>query len=69
MPWAASNRFWIAAAVAGTPEQIVEDAHAFRDVGIEGVTLSLPDVHDLEAVALAGETLAPLFNPERQPAA
>ena len=59
----------IAAAVAGTPEQIVEDAHAFRDVGIEGVTLSLPDVHDLEAVALAGETLAPLFNPERQPAA
>jgi hypothetical protein len=26
------------------------------------------DVHDLEAVALAGETLAPLFAPARRPA-
>jgi hypothetical protein len=34
-----------------------------REVGIEGLTFSLPDVHDLETVALAGETLAPVFNP------
>jgi hypothetical protein len=32
------------------------------------VTFSMPDVHDPEAVALAGATLAPVFNPERQPA-
>jgi hypothetical protein len=32
-------------------------------VGIEGLTFSLPDVQDLETVALAGETLAPVFNP------
>jgi F420-dependent oxidoreductase-like protein len=55
----------IAATTAGTPEQIVERAQAYRDVGIEGLTFSMPDVHDLEAVTLAGETLAPLFNPGR----
>ena len=52
----------IAGAWAGTPEQVLERAHALRDVGIEGLTFSMPDVHDLEAVALAGETLAPVFN-------
>lgn len=51
----------IAGAMAGTPEQILERAHAYRDVGIEGLTFSMPDVHDLDAVALAGETLAPVF--------
>jgi F420-dependent oxidoreductase-like protein len=55
----------IAGTTAGTPEQILERAHAFRDVGIEGLTFSMPDVHDLEAVTLAGRTLAPVFNPER----
>ncbi len=55
----------IAATAAGTPEQIAEHARAFLDVGIEGLTFSLPDVHDLEAVALAGATLAPLFAPGR----
>jgi F420-dependent oxidoreductase-like protein len=53
----------VAAATAGTPEQILEMAHAYRDVGIEGLTFSMPDVYDLEAVAMAGETLAPAFNP------
>jgi F420-dependent oxidoreductase-like protein len=58
----------IAAAPTGTPERILELAHAYREVGVEGVTLSLPDVHDPEAILLAGETLAPVFNAERQPA-
>jgi len=62
----AENR--IAAAPTGTPEQIVELAHAYREAGIEGVTVSLPDVHDPEAITLAGETLAPVFNAERQAA-
>jgi F420-dependent oxidoreductase-like protein len=53
----------VANATAGTPEQILERAHAYREVGIEGLTLSLPDVQDPEAVALAGETLARVFNP------
>jgi F420-dependent oxidoreductase-like protein len=55
----------IAGTTAGTPEQVLERVQAFRDVGIEGVTFSMPDVHDLEAVALAGRTLAPLLNPQR----
>lgn len=55
----------IASVTAGTPEQVLERAHAFRRVGIEGLTLVLPDMHDPEAVALAGETLGPLFNPSR----
>jgi F420-dependent oxidoreductase-like protein len=58
----------IAGTTVGTPDQIRERAQAYRDVGIEGVTLSLPDVHDLEAVALAGEALAPLFAPAQRPA-
>jgi F420-dependent oxidoreductase-like protein len=53
----------IAATTAGTPEQVLERAHALRDVGIEGLTFSLPDVYDPEAITLAGETLAPLFVP------
>ena len=53
----------LAGAMKGTPEQVLERAHAFRDVGIEGLTFSMPDVHDLDAVALAGETLAPVFSP------
>jgi F420-dependent oxidoreductase-like protein len=53
----------VAATVAGTPDRIREHAEAFKAVGIEGVTFSLLDVDDLDAVALAGETLAPVFNP------
>jgi F420-dependent oxidoreductase-like protein len=55
----------IAATTAGTPEQILERANAYREVGIEGLTFSMPDVHDLEALALAGNTVAPVFNPDR----
>jgi F420-dependent oxidoreductase-like protein len=46
---------------AGTPDRIRERAEAFKAVGIEGVTFSMPDVHDLDAIRLAGETLAPVF--------
>jgi F420-dependent oxidoreductase-like protein len=55
----------IASTTAGTPEQILEVAHAYQEVGIDGLTFSMPDVYDVEAVALAGETLAPVFNPSR----
>ena len=51
----------IANTTAGTPDQIRERAEAFKAVGIEGVTFSMPDVHDLDAIRLAGETLAPVF--------
>ncbi|HWV86184.1 MAG TPA: LLM class F420-dependent oxidoreductase [Capillimicrobium sp.] len=51
----------IAAVTAGTPDQIAERAAAFREAGIEGLTFVMPDVHDPEAVELAGRTLAPVF--------
>ena len=54
----------VAATTAGTPAQILERAHAARDVGIEGLTCTMGDVHDLEALTIAGETLAPVFNPK-----
>jgi F420-dependent oxidoreductase-like protein len=53
----------IAATTAGTPEHLLERVQAYLDVGIEGVTFSMPDVHDLDALTLVGETLAPVLNP------
>jgi F420-dependent oxidoreductase-like protein len=49
------------AVMAGDPDSIAEQAAAFREAGVEGLTISLPDVHDLETVALAGRTLGPVF--------
>jgi len=54
----------IASTTAGTPEQVAEIAQAYVDVGIEGLTFSMPYVHDLDEIALVGDTLAPFFNPE-----
>ena len=41
----------------GDPGEVSEQVQALLDAGLDGVTLTLPDVHDLETVALAGETL------------
>jgi F420-dependent oxidoreductase-like protein len=51
----------LSAVIAGDPDTIAERAQALADVGIEGFTLALPDVHDLEAVQMAGSTLATVF--------
>jgi alkanesulfonate monooxygenase SsuD/methylene tetrahydromethanopterin reductase-like flavin-dependent oxidoreductase (luciferase family) len=51
----------ITATTAGTPDHLLEIAHAYRDAGVDGLTFSLADASDLESVALAGRTLAPLF--------
>ncbi len=48
-------------ALTGDPDSVTEQAVAFRDVGIEGLTFTLPDAYDLETVELAGRTLGPLF--------
>jgi alkanesulfonate monooxygenase SsuD/methylene tetrahydromethanopterin reductase-like flavin-dependent oxidoreductase (luciferase family) len=52
----------IEATFAGDPDTVAERAQAFKDVGIEGLTFSMPEVHDLEAVALAGRTLSAVFS-------
>jgi F420-dependent oxidoreductase-like protein len=51
----------LAMAMVGSPQTIAEQAQAFADIGIQGMTLIIPDAHDLEAVELAGRTLAPVF--------
>ncbi|HTE61013.1 MAG TPA: LLM class F420-dependent oxidoreductase [Solirubrobacteraceae bacterium] len=47
--------------MAGDPDEVAEQAAAFLDAGIEGLTMTIPDVHNLETVALAGRTLGPVF--------
>jgi F420-dependent oxidoreductase-like protein len=51
----------VAMALVGDPGEVAEQAHAFVEVGIEGLTLSIPDVHDLDVVRIAGESLSPVF--------
>jgi F420-dependent oxidoreductase-like protein len=46
----------------GDPDAIAEQAQAYADIGIEGLTITLPDVYDLETVALAGRTLSTVFS-------
>jgi alkanesulfonate monooxygenase SsuD/methylene tetrahydromethanopterin reductase-like flavin-dependent oxidoreductase (luciferase family) len=54
---AGMNERRLAQVVAGSPDEIAEQLNAFIDAGIQGFTISLPDVHDLETVALAGRTI------------
>jgi F420-dependent oxidoreductase-like protein len=46
-----------AQAFVGEPDEVAEQVQAYLDAGLDGITLSMPDVHDTEMVALAGETL------------
>jgi F420-dependent oxidoreductase-like protein len=51
----------IASAIAGDPDTVGEQMQARAEAGAEGITISMPDVHDLEAVELAGRTIGPVF--------
>jgi F420-dependent oxidoreductase-like protein len=44
--------------LAGDADDVGEGVQALMEVGIEGVTISLPDVHDLEKVQMAGEAIS-----------
>src|SRR3954471_5831306 len=44
-------------AFVGDPDEVAEQVQAYLDAGLDGITISMPDVHDTEMVALAGETL------------
>jgi F420-dependent oxidoreductase-like protein len=48
--------------LVGDPDGLGEQAQAFLDAGLDGLTFSISDVHDLDTVALAGRTLGPLLN-------
>ncbi len=51
----------IAGMTVGDPDTIGEAAQAMADVGVQGMTISLPDVQDLEALELAGTVIGPVF--------
>lgn len=48
-------------AVAGDPDAVCEQIQAYREAGLDGMVFNMNDVHDLDAVALAGETLKRAF--------
>lgn len=45
-------------AIVGDRDAVGEQVAALLDAGLDGLVVSMPDVHDLESVALAGEALA-----------
>jgi F420-dependent oxidoreductase-like protein len=51
----------LAALMAGDPDSVAEQASAFLDAGIDGMTINMLDPHDPEAVELAGRALGPVF--------
>lgn len=42
----------------GGPDELAAQAQAFKDAGLDGLTGSIPDVYDLEAVELVGQALS-----------
>ena len=51
----------IQAAMIGDPDEVAQEAQAYADIGIQGLTIVIPDMYELETVALAGRTLGPVF--------
>ena len=47
-----------AVVIAGDPDEVTEQVRAFLEAGLDGLIVNMPDVQDLDSVALAGETLA-----------
>jgi F420-dependent oxidoreductase-like protein len=45
----------------GEPDAVAEAAAAYKEAGIQGMTVTLPDTWDLETIALTGKTLSAVF--------
>jgi hypothetical protein len=48
----------------GGPDEIAAQVDDLLGAGLDGLIFNLPDAHDLDAVALAGEILTPLIRAE-----
>ena len=49
--------------IMGGPDEVCEQVQTLIDMGLDGLTVNMPaNGHDPEMVALAGETLSPIFN-------
>ena len=51
----------LATVVAGDPDTVAEGATELLDAGLDALIFNMPDNHDVEAVALLGQTLGPLM--------
>jgi F420-dependent oxidoreductase-like protein len=49
--------------VMGDADAIAEQVSALLDAGLDGIVFNMPDAHDVDQVALAGEILQPLLRP------
>jgi F420-dependent oxidoreductase-like protein len=49
--------------IAGHPDAVVEQVAAHFEAGLDGIVFNMGDAHNLEHVALAGETLTAAFGP------
>jgi F420-dependent oxidoreductase-like protein len=47
-----------AQAFVGEPDEVAAQVQDYLDAGLDGITFTMPDVYDLESVALAGRTLS-----------
>jgi F420-dependent oxidoreductase-like protein len=45
----------------GDADTIAEKVQALADVGMEGMTISIPDVHDPETIEIAGKAISSVF--------
>jgi F420-dependent oxidoreductase-like protein len=55
------GRFAPGLAMIGSPDDLAEQAQEFKDSGLDGLTGSIADVYDLEAVRMVGEAIGPVF--------
>lgn len=44
--------------MVGDPDEIGEQVRSFREAGLDGLIVNMPNPHDLDSLALAGETLS-----------
>ncbi|WP_037411224.1 LLM class F420-dependent oxidoreductase [Candidatus Solirubrobacter pratensis] len=45
----------------GGPDELARQAQEFKDAGLDGLTGSIPDVYDLEAIEIVGQAIGPVF--------
>jgi F420-dependent oxidoreductase-like protein len=45
----------------GSPESIAEQVQPYKDAGLDGFVVSIPDSYDLEVIELAGKALSQVF--------
>jgi F420-dependent oxidoreductase-like protein len=49
--------------IAGDPDGVGEQIQAHLDAGLDGIVVNMPEVYDLDKVALAGQTLSKVIPP------